>query len=204
MTTSSRCTRLRCPRLDCPPACQFPIRVIITTYRFIPWPLWHCRLDNLARGHLNLLHRLQAASIACRIYDISMSACINMSWWSSLGKASVVSAITSITLDSKIGTHSGVGRVGDGWVEERYIWRLIYKQPWWCSVKEMHGTRKDILLIQFTQDSIHTKISPDDFSAKCLEKCTQKNNIKPPIVMAHVQIDCQCLWTQVHIMDENC
>ena len=53
-----RCPRLRCPRLDCPPACWFPIRVILTSYRFIPWPLWlmlkHCRPDILARGHLSL------------------------------------------------------------------------------------------------------------------------------------------------------
>ena len=52
--------RFKCPRLDCPPACKFPIRIITTPYRFIPWPLWpmlkHWRPDNLARGHLSLLH----------------------------------------------------------------------------------------------------------------------------------------------------
>ena len=53
--------RLKCPRLDCQPACLVPIRVIITPYRFIPRLLWpmlkYWRPDNLARGHLSLLHR---------------------------------------------------------------------------------------------------------------------------------------------------
>ena len=35
--------------------------IITTPYRFISWALWpmlkHCRPDNLARGHLSLLHR---------------------------------------------------------------------------------------------------------------------------------------------------
>ena len=56
-----RCTRLKCPRLDCPHACKCPIRIIATPYRFIPWSLWpmlrHWRPDNLAWGHLGLLHR---------------------------------------------------------------------------------------------------------------------------------------------------
>ena len=63
-----RCTRLRCPRLDCPPACLFAIRVILTPYRFIPWPLWpmlkHCRLDILDRGHLSQLHRVPKECLA--------------------------------------------------------------------------------------------------------------------------------------------
>ena len=37
-------------------------KIIITPYRFIPWPLWpmfsHWRTDILARGHFNLLHRV--------------------------------------------------------------------------------------------------------------------------------------------------
>ena len=57
-----RCNMLKCPRLDCPPACKFPISIITTPYRFIPWPLWpmlkHWMPDNLARGHLSLVHRL--------------------------------------------------------------------------------------------------------------------------------------------------
>ena len=57
----------RCTRLRCPPACWFPIRVIITPYRFIPWPLWpmlkHCWPDNIARGHLSLLHRVRCSGV---------------------------------------------------------------------------------------------------------------------------------------------
>ena len=60
---SYRCNRLKCHRLDCPPTCLFPIRIIPTPYKFIPWPLWpmlnHWRPDNLARGHLSLLHRYE-------------------------------------------------------------------------------------------------------------------------------------------------
>ena len=60
---SYRCNRLKCPRLDCPPTCLFPIRIIPTPYKLIPWPLWpmlnHWRPDNLARGHLSLLHRYE-------------------------------------------------------------------------------------------------------------------------------------------------
>ena len=43
----NRYNRLKCPRLDCPPACQFLIRIIITTYRFIPWTSW----DQIRRSH---------------------------------------------------------------------------------------------------------------------------------------------------------
>ena len=78
---ANRCTRLRCPRLDCPPACYFPIRVILTPYRFIPWPLWpmlkHCRPDILARGHLSLLHRKWS-----NLFDITHCDKEKMWWWS--------------------------------------------------------------------------------------------------------------------------
>ena len=57
----SRCNSLKCPSLDRPPTCKFPIRIITTPYRLIPWPLWpmlkHWRPDNLAMRHLSLLHR---------------------------------------------------------------------------------------------------------------------------------------------------
>ena len=57
----TRRNRFKCHRLGCPSACKFPIRIITTPYRFIPCPLWpmlkHWRPDNLARGHVSLLHR---------------------------------------------------------------------------------------------------------------------------------------------------
>ena len=58
--TWSRCNRLKCP---CPPACKFPIRIITTPYRFIPWPLWPMlalEAGQSNQGHLSLLHRYEA------------------------------------------------------------------------------------------------------------------------------------------------
>ena len=71
----------RCNRLRCPPACKFPIRVIITPSRFTPWPLWpmlkHRRPDNPARGHLSLIHRSISAMLMLTLVYTPMYRCIS-------------------------------------------------------------------------------------------------------------------------------